>query len=126
MPAFRPVEETAIFEELARRGPPWVPVLASYETGNALPAWAPVRVAAGHGPESADLDEWLPRLRAFFSPATPDAERIALITETGARYVFWGPAEHALGSWDPSSASFLQEIARKGAYRLYEVDEISR
>ncbi len=39
-----------------RRSPAQV-VLAAYETGNPMPAWAPVRVLVGHGPESIHLSE---------------------------------------------------------------------
>jgi hypothetical protein len=122
-PAFRPAEEVAVFEYLGRGGFPGSTVLASYETGNALPAWAPVRVVIGHGPESAGLEELQPLVRVFFATSTQDSQREELLLETGAKYVFWGPTERALGSWDPSTARFLQEVYRQGAYRLFEVIE---
>jgi hypothetical protein len=80
-------------------------------------------VVVGHGPESAGLEELQPRVQGFFAPSTQDSQREELLLETGAKYVFWGPTERALGSWDPSTARFLQEVYRQGAYRLFEVIE---
>jgi hypothetical protein len=60
-------------------------------------------------------------VEGFYDPRTGDVARLALIRETGARYVFWGPAERALGDWDPASADYLEEIYREGSYAILEV-----
>jgi hypothetical protein len=44
-----------------------------------------------------------------------------MIRELNIRYVFYGPAEAALGVWNPSQVAYLQEIVRQGPYIIYEV-----
>jgi uncharacterized membrane protein len=98
-------------------------VLASYPTGNAMPAWAPVRVLIGHGPESAGLADLQPRVEHFFKESTTDEDRRALIDEFGVSYLFYGPAERSLGSWAPASAPFLERIYEDDPYVIFRVKE---
>ncbi|MFQ5616526.1 MAG: hypothetical protein ACE5GO_08715 [Anaerolineales bacterium] len=126
-PVFRPVEEIAAFQLLREQAEPGDVVLASFETGNALPAWAPVRVVIGHGPESVRLDELRLRVAAFYQPDTDDclqsldADRKALLDEFDVRYVFWGRAERNLGSWDPREAPYLRVVKSDGLDAIFEV-----
>jgi hypothetical protein len=92
-PIFLPSNEIAAFEYLAGVALDDAVVLSSFDTGNALPAWAPVRVVIGHGPESIGLVELRPRVTAFFQSSTHDLKRTEMITEFDVRYVFWGPGE---------------------------------
>ncbi|HSJ52384.1 MAG TPA: hypothetical protein VLC52_01450, partial [Anaerolineae bacterium] len=87
-PFFRPAEEVAAFRCLADQERREAVVLSSYETGNALPAWAPVFVAVGHGPESAGMDELLPWIDAFYDTGTTAQARLALLQELDVDYVF--------------------------------------
>jgi hypothetical protein len=121
VPLFRPVQETRAFEELAAKSAPGDVVVSSYATGNALPAWAPLHVVIGHGPESAGLENLLPAVQRFYTETTPDSERLQMIRELNIRYVFYGPAEAELGDWNPAQAGYLQEIIRQGPYIVYEV-----
>ncbi len=66
-PAFRPAGEIASFAWLEEAAEPRSVVLSSFETGNPLPAYAPLRVVVGHGPESAGLEALLPQVRAFYA-----------------------------------------------------------
>jgi hypothetical protein len=127
-PVFRPVEEVQVFEYLQRNAQPDQVVLASYATGNPLPAWAAVKVVIGHGPESAGLADLEPQVEAIFMKQTTDETRFALLAETGADYVFWGPQERALGKWDPRQAEYLEEVFESGEYTLFTVlmDDIPR
>jgi hypothetical protein len=122
-PAFIPADQAAVFEQLGKRAVPGSAVLASYSTANALPAWAPLRVLAGHGPESANLAELQPRVEAFYKTDTSDAERQALLDEFRIAYIFYGPAERALGGWTPENSSHLQLLAEQGEYAVYQVLE---
>ena len=66
-PVFLPRGETTAFQALAAQATSGDGVLAAYATGNALPAWAPVRVIAGLGPESP-YGKRAKRLCSGFSP----------------------------------------------------------
>ena len=120
MPVFRLKDESRAFEYLKQSTTPGDVVLASFDTSNALPAWAPLRVVIGHGPESVGLAELRPRVEAFYSQASSDEERIQFLEEQGVRYVIWGPLERKLGQWDPGTASYLKKIHEIGEFQIYE------
>jgi hypothetical protein len=120
-PVFLPAEQAAVFLELQDKSESRTVVLTSFETGNALPAYAPVRVLGGHGPESIRQFELRPEIVRFFQSDTSDVFRMELIERFNIRYIFWGPFERLLGDWQPAAAGYLKEIARQGDYALYQV-----
>ncbi|MEA3350622.1 MAG: hypothetical protein U9Q82_08390, partial [Chloroflexota bacterium] len=120
IPVFRPAAQVEAFQFLDAKIGSQAVVLSSYETGNALPAWAPAFVVIGHGPESVGLDELAPRVEGFYQADTPDDERLALLHEFDVDYVFWGPAERALGDWKPYQVDFLEVIYNQAGYCIYQ------
>jgi hypothetical protein len=109
-PVFQPAAQVSAFRFLAEHARPAEVVLAAYETGNALPAWAPLRVVIGHGPESVGLAELQPRVAAFFRIGSSDSEHLTFLQEMDVKYIFWGPAERALGDWHPANAPYLRLV----------------
>ncbi len=122
-PVFIPRAEAAAFEWLRDHGEAGAAVAAAYETANALPAWAPVRVAAGHGPETPSLAALLPQVERLFLSTTGDAYRDEFVAEHGIGYVFIGPHEAALGNWRPSDESRYQRIYDESGYSIYRVED---
>lgn len=120
-PVFEPQAKVKAFEWLEARAERGAVVLAGYQTGNALPAWAPVRVLIGHGPESAGLETVEPRVEAFFGSAPSNSERLSLLREFNITYVFFGPEERSLGVWDPASLAPLHLVYDEAGYEIYEV-----
>jgi len=123
-PIFQPVDEVILFNRLATEALPGQVMLADYPTGNALPAWAPLRVVIGHGPETIGLAELRPQVTRFYEAGTNDMERQALLQNQTVDYVFWGPHEQALGgihAWDPSLAGYLAPWMTEGKYAVYRV-----
>jgi uncharacterized membrane protein len=96
-------------------------VLCAYDTGNALPAWAPVFVVIGHSTESVGIANITPRLIEFYQDDTKDTDRLALLDEFGVDFVFWGPAEREYGDWKPSTAGFLTLVYSRGVNEIYQV-----
>ncbi len=121
LPAFRAADEVTLFGTLRNEGGRGAVVLAAYEAGNALPAWAPVRVVIGHGPETVGLGMLGPQVDAFYSNGMTDEERLAFLRKHGAEFVLWGPDQLALRRWFPHSADFLQPVAVYGMYELFSV-----
>jgi hypothetical protein len=121
-PVFRSAQEVEVFEALRSEGDVYPVVLAAYETGNALPAWAPMRVVIGHGPESVNLAELRPQVAAFYSQETSHEGRLDFLRQFDIRFVFWGPAERELGNWDPNQAPYLRPLYQVGAYSVFEFD----
>jgi hypothetical protein len=120
-PLFRDSEEILVFQYLAQLEDDDPVVLSAYETGNALPAWAPVFVVIGHGPESVHLAELEPRVKAFYQNDTAEEDRLGLLTEFGVDYVIYGPEERELGIWNPGHANYLEEVLQVGEYELFLV-----
>jgi hypothetical protein len=120
-PAFRKSEEVRAFSWLNEEVEPGSVVLADYQTGNALPAWAPVRVVIGHGPESVDLISLSLQVDAFYGYGMTEQERLQFIKSQDVRYVWYGPREKALGSWDPGGSDFLTIAYDDTDYEVYRV-----
>lgn len=121
-PAFRPADEVAAFNYLNENTDGEAVVLSSYETGNPMPAWAPVFVVIGHGPETAFLSEIEPRVTAFYQTTASDQLRWDLLTEFDVDYVFWGPSERELGNWKPDSVGYLSLVHQSGEFEIYQVN----
>jgi uncharacterized membrane protein len=97
-------------------------VLAVYETGNVLPAYANVRVFVGHGPETINSDEKRAQAKAFFSDAVDNAWRLALLKKFNVRYIYYGPNEKAAGGFVPSRTPYLKEIYRNEDAQIFEIN----
>ena len=95
-------------------------VLASFDTSNGLPAWAPMTVVIGHGPESAALAVLAPRVERFFNENASNDERMGFVQEQRVSYVIHGPRERQLGDWDPSSWDCLVPVQQFGDAVIYE------
>lgn len=125
LPLYQPAEAVAAYEYLAAHAGKWEVVLASYGTSNALPAWAPVRVIIGHGPESVNLGALEPQVQRFYDKQTSDDERMALLKAFHIGYVFWGAEERSLGGWNPASAGYLRPWYQGGETMVFAVREES-
>jgi hypothetical protein len=120
-PIYRPGAEIEAFQWLNAHAVPDDIVLASFEVGNAIPAWTDLRVFAGHGPETLDQAGKLAALHRFFQPDTDDGWRMSLLREFGINYVFYGPQEHTLGAWDPMTAPYLAPVYTQHGYAIFQV-----
>lgn len=120
-PLFRPVDEVAAFEFLAANAQTGDIVLSAFETGNSLPAWAPVRVVIGHGPESVNFEEIKDQVADFYSVGMDDNNRRVFLRQNNISYILWGPLERELGMWDLESAEYLEPVFWQEDYRVFQV-----
>lgn len=116
-PAFRPVDEAAWFETLREEQD--AIVLATYSTGNALPAWAPVRVVIGHGPETVGLEELQQQVLDFYAEDTSDAERRVILEEHQVDYVAWGPTERLHSESPVFNPDVMLPYSAVGSYEFF-------
>jgi hypothetical protein len=119
-PVFVPADKIAILRWLGTQAEPGSAVLASHQTGNELPAYAPVRAYLGHGPETAFHDRKAAEVDAFFGDQGNDGIRQALLAAAGIRYIVFdapgGPAR-----FDPAGAAYLELAYQAGPYMVYAV-----
>jgi hypothetical protein len=120
-PVFRVSGEVKAFSWLKSEGEAGSVVLAAYPTGNAIPAWAPVRVVIGHGPESVNLTHLAKQIDAFYSQEMTDADRLQFLELHDVRYVWYGPREKALGSWSPNQSDDLTFAFNYKDHTIYRV-----
>ena len=122
-PVYRDAGEVAALDWLNGRVDPGDVVLATYETGNYLPARTRARAFVGHGPESVRAGEKKALVARFFSATTDEAWRRQLLAQYGVDYVFWGPVEWALGDFDPGQAVYLGLVYEAEGYSIFEVKQ---
>lgn len=120
-PAFIPVDQAIAFKWLQDNVEPGSTVLAAYETSNALPAWAPVIVPIGHGPESINGEELKQQVKAVYGSTVSTDERLAWLTDQEVSYLYYGPIEQALGDWNPQEDEYILEVYRSQTVSIYEV-----
>jgi hypothetical protein len=122
-PLFRSSVEVDALNFLNSHTQPGEIVISAYGSGNAIPAWAPVRVVVGHGPESVKLSTFIPIVNRFYDVKTSSLARFGIITNLNIKYIYWGPKERDLGDWSPENTDGLLEIYNNGEYLIFEVQE---
>jgi hypothetical protein len=122
-PVFRDSAQVAALDWLSSQVEPSDVVLASYRTGNYLPARVGARVFVGHGPESVRAQQKKALVARFFGGSADDAWRQRLLGEYGVDYVFWGPEERELGAFDPVEIGYLKLVYDRVGYAVFEVVE---
>jgi hypothetical protein len=120
-PSFIPSDAAEAYDALRSLAVGGEAVMASFETGNILPAWAPVRVLIGHGPESVGLAEAKKQVETFYAADTTDEVRRSILDAHEVRFVFAGPPESGLGEWDPAGALYLEPVYSSDSYRIFAV-----
>jgi len=118
-PIYHPAGELAALDWLRANTTPQDTVLSAYETGNYVPARAGNRVVLGLGTQTVDADGKQVQVRRFFDASEGDDWRQELLARYGVAYVFVGPRERALGSYDPDRAPYLVKVYEEGGYALY-------
>jgi len=127
-PIFRPTAETTAFQYLAQNAEAEAVVLSSYQTGNALPAWAPMQVVLGHPVETIHFEELPARIQDFYQLDTSPEDRQTLLDEYQVDYIFYGPAERDLvecdlGEWNLTQVEYLIPVYQDDAYTIFAVND---
>ncbi|MCL4264193.1 MAG: hypothetical protein KJ069_13300 [Anaerolineae bacterium] len=117
---FRPADELAAVKWLQEQGDSAV-ILADYQTGNLVAAYTGHPVMLGHWAETADYEGKVTAVAQFFDPATPDAQRQALLNQFNVRTIWFGPREQALGDFQPDAAPYLIPVYQNNTITLYAV-----
>jgi hypothetical protein len=119
---FIPTPQVAAVDWLGAHSSPDDTVLASEPVGSLIPARIGHRVVLGHWAETVNYRGKEAEVAAFFDATASEAERMAMLKRWGVGYVFHGPDERALGSFDPSRAPYLIEAFHAGDVVIYRVE----
>lgn len=122
-PAFLPEAKVDAYLALGDLAPSNSLVLADFSTGNSLPAWDPVRVVIGHGPESTHLKYWQDLTSSALNGDEQANACSELFLKVGIDYFFWGPEERNRWGFDPDKVSCLFKLYNSGKYSIYQVQD---
>jgi hypothetical protein len=117
----QPAAVEAAIAWLSQHSAPDAVILSSEQTGNIIPARIGRRVVWGHWDETAFYAEKKAQVSLFFDANTSDAERQAILQRYGVDYLVYGPAERALGDFDPASAPYLRPDLSADGVTVYRV-----
>jgi hypothetical protein len=118
-PIFIPADEVAGFQWLQYNAQSNSVVLAPYRVGNALPAWAPVHVVIGHGPESVGLERLQPLAEAFFLGNYSDSVESMLI-DYSVDYIWYGAGNEPTLEVNDQLELSLEFV--QGGVRIFSID----
>lgn len=121
MPAYYLEDRKRAMDWLGQNAAPGDVVLSAFISGTFIPSLSDARVVAGHWGESLDLETKMRELNEFFDAGTPTARRVEILDRYHVRFVFYGPSERQLGSYQPSAdpARFTTAY-RNTAVAIYE------
>ena len=92
-------------------------ILASYSTGNYLPARVGARVFIGLGTETVNIEEKRLLVKRFFDASTPDEWRAQFLREWHITYILAGPGDQ----FSPGSANSLLPVYQAEGYTVHRV-----
>lgn len=96
-------------------------VLSSMTAGHYIPVFTDSHAFLAHWAQTLGFYDKRDRVARFFDAAAPDEERLAMIQKYGIRYVFFGPAERALGDYDAATTSWLELVFSSSQVNVYSV-----
>jgi len=96
-------------------------VLASLTLGQHLPWLSGNKAYLAHWAQTVDYFARRASLPVFFSAASDDAQRRAMLRQCNVRFVVVGRGERALGDLDPAALPYLELAHVAGETRVYRV-----
>jgi len=96
-------------------------VLSSETVGQYVPAYTGAHAFLAHWAQTVNYYERREQVRSFFDEETPDARRRQILHAHGVDYLIHGPAERALGAYDPQELPSLLPVYESGVVRVYRV-----
>jgi len=88
-PVYQDADLKMVFESIEIAGKRNDVVVANYDISNILPAYIPMRVVIGHGPESKNLFELQERIDHLYSNQLSDSEYLSLINDFQIKFIIY-------------------------------------
>lgn len=96
-------------------------VLSSETTGAYIPAMTGAYAFLAHWAQTLNYYEKSRMVKNFFSSEYDDASRREIISSFSVDYIYYGPAEQALGEYNPSACSWLKPVFESPKVTVFAV-----
>jgi hypothetical protein len=123
-PEFLYRDDVAALDWLAGQVKPSDVILSSMEIGHFAPGWTGGHAFLAHGAGTLYFNAKRSMVAGFFAAETSDQDRRQILGAYGVRYVFQGPAERRLGTYDPANAEYLRVAFETPNTRVFEVIDL--
>jgi len=114
-------DDAAALAWLNRSALPSEVVLSSMAIGHYLPGLSGTHAFLASGVNTLDFYAKRAAVEQFFAADTSPDDRQSLLAQYGIGYVFHGPAERALGGFEPATADYLQPVFTTAHTVVYRV-----
>jgi len=116
-------DDVAALDWLRENTSPENVVLCSLTIGQYLPAVSGNTAFLAHWAQTVGFYDKRDRVARFFDATAPDAERAETLRTFGVDYVLHGPAERALGDYDPATTPWLALAFSVPQVDVYRVED---
>ena len=96
-------------------------VLSSLTVGQYVPALTGTYAFLAHWAQTYRFYEKVDLVSEFYTSDTPEDVRLKIVNDYSVDYVFWGPAERAIGSFDPGTETWLEQVFTSPLVKVYRV-----
>ncbi len=114
-------DELSAMKWLETNAKPQDVVLSSLTTGQYIPALTGTNAFLAHWAQTLDYYGKSEMVQEFFSANTSDARRQQILQGYNVRYIFYGPAEQALGQYNLDRSSLVKMAFTTPMVKVYAV-----
>jgi len=114
-------DEISALNWLDKNASPDSVVLSSLTIGEFIPATTGAHAFLAHWAQTVDFYGKTNMVNEFFASGTSDSRRQQILAEYRVNYVFYGPAEKALGGYQPGDSNYLELVFSAPAGKVYAV-----
>lgn len=120
-PYYLTQSELAGLHWLEKNSNPSDVVLSSLTTGEYVPSVSGNNAFLAHWAATLDYFGKRQLVDEFFKGGVSDTARRAIVNQYDVRYVFYGPTERELGSYNPVTSHWLTKVFSDGSVSVYRV-----
>jgi hypothetical protein len=114
-------DEVSAMKWLEGNAAPEDVVLSSLTTGQYIPVLAGTHAFLAHWAQTLDFYGKSQMVQEFFNPGASDTSREQILQDYHVRYVLYGPAEQALGGYNPEGSRLFKLAFSTPEVKVYAV-----
>jgi len=116
-------DEVDALNWLDRNAKPDDVILSSLTIGQYIPAYTGSHAYLAHWAQTVDYYGKVKAVDEFYAQNTTDDVRQRILQDKSVDYVFYGPAEEAIGNYNPEKAGYLSLVYDESRVRVFKVVE---